>query len=396
MTRRGTILLALSTTALGGMPVWLVSAYAPQIVATYSLQATTYGTLLGAFFLFSALTAVPVGLYVQRIDWLSGVVWTALFSILGLLFLAFLADGLVLLVLGLFIASWANSFSQTSANKGLAAQVPQELQGRAFGFKQAALPISTLIVALTVPFFSAGDDWRYAFCLMALISLGIGYVAVRSLKSQGFESVLPFRPRTPVEKVDKKTSRARAPRYLLFLAAGAGIATGATMSFVGFLVLFSVHIGFSPIDAALALTIGSCAGIVARISLGFVADRLGSGHIRLVQMLMLGGAAGFGFLSIADTIFLLAVGTFFGFALGWAWNGVFHFVVMRSRPDSSAFFTGVVQAAMMAGATLGPPIFGLLAEVSYFASWVFLSCAMIVSVLFIERGYRLMPRAGNQ
>ena len=392
MTQRQTILLALATTCLGGMPVWLVSVYAPQIVATYSLQTTTYGTLLGVFFLFSALTAVPVGRYVQEINWLSGVVWTALFSVLGLLFLAFLAEGLILLVLGLFIASWANSFSQTSANKGLAAHVPQALQGRAFGFKQAALPFSTLIVALTVPLFSTGDNWRFAFCLIALISLIVGHVAVRLIKTQGFALALPLKKKPSPSTTNKGKHRTRSPRYLLFLAAGSGVATGATMSFVGFLVLFSVHIGLSPTAAALVLTIGSCAGIAARISLGFVADRLKSGHIRLVQMLMLGGAAGFGLMSIANTAILLAVGTFLGFAMGWAWNGIFHFVVVRSRPDSSAFFTGVVQASMMTGATLGPPIFGLLTEISYSTSWLFLAGAMLVSAMLVERGYRLMPQ----
>ena len=386
--------LALGATLLGGMPMWLMGAYSPQIVEAFSLQASTYGAVLGVFFLFSALTATPVGRYVNRIDWLAGVTWTAVFSVSGLLFLAFFASGIPLLVLGLFVAAWGNSFSQTSANKGLAQFVPDHLQGRAFGFKQAALPMSTFLVGLSVPIFAGDGNFRWAFVAVAALSALVGGAAFSQLadKRELVRAITMDNLRSR-RKGSPPREKLKAPHYLVLLATGSGIATGATMSFAGFLVLFSVSRGFSPELAALVLALGSFAGIAARIGFGFYADRASSGHFRFVQVLMLGGALGFGVLAFTDSLLLLIVGTILGFAMGWAWNGVFHFAVVRSRPSNSAFFTGVIQAAMMAGATVGPPLFGLVSEWSYPAAWLFLAGSMLVSAGLVARGKHAMERA---
>lgn len=372
--------------------MWLMGAYAPQIVETFSLQASTYGAVLGAFFLFSALTATPVGRYVNRINWLVGVVLTALFSVVGLLVLAFFAAGIPLLLLGLFIAAWGNSFSQTSANKGLAEFVPGHFQGRAFGFKQAALPMSTFIVGLSVPLFSSGSDWRWAFVAIASLSVIVGAIAFSQLDVRASLGALRAPLRVGQRRASKPT-KLRAPRPLVLLATASGIATGATMSFAGFLVLFSVERGFSPELSGIVLAVGSFAGIAARISFGFWADRATSGHFRFVQILMIGGAVGFVTLAGASNLALLIVGTLLGFALGWAWNGVFHFAVIRSKPENSAFYTGVIQAAMMAGATVGPPVFGLISEASFAAAWIFLGAAMLVSASLIGAGKRALDQS---
>lgn len=384
--------LALGATALGGMPMWLMSAYSPQIVSSFSLEASTYGLLLGSFFGFSALTATPVGRYVSGINWLSGITLTALFSVLGLLFLSFFSFNIGFLVLGLFIAAWGNSFSQTSANKGLAQFVPLRLQGRAFGFKQAALPLSTLFVGLSVPLFSADENWKYAFLLVALISAAVGLMAWLSSesKAEGWNRMVQairFGRRTTLTA---RPDRMKAPRHIVLLATASGIATGATMSFTGFLVLYAVSEGFSAERSALVLALGSFAGIAARISAGFWADRAVDGHFRFVQILMLGGALGFGLLAATTSFSVLVLGTLLGFALGWSWNGVFHFAIVRSKPEHSAFFTGIVQAAMMAGATLGPPLFGLLSEWSFSFAWWFLALAMLSSAALVARGAQMM------
>ena len=386
------VVLALAVTTLGGMPMWLMGAYSPQIVETFALQSSTYGAVLGAFFLFSALTATPVGRYVNTLHWLTGVVWTGVFSAVGLVFLAFFANAIPVLLLGLFIAAWGNSFSQTSANKGLAEFVPLHLQGRAFGFKQAALPLSTFIVGLSVPLFSSGDNWRWAFVAVASVSVLLAVVAlVRRGVTPARPSLSDLLHRLPRRSArTPKPAKLTAPKHLVLLATGSGIATGATMSFAGFLVLFAVSQGFTPETAALVLALGSAAGIAARISFGFYADRARTGHFRFVQMLMLGGAVGFGLLAFSSRLDVLILGTLLGFAMGWAWNGVFHFAIIRSSPQQSAFFTGVIQAAMMAGATVGPPVFGLISETSYTAAWLVLSAAMVVSVLLVSRGAATM------
>jgi MFS family permease len=392
---RSVILIALVGTALGGMPMWLMSAYSPQIVETLSLPTTTYGALLGAFFGFSALTATTVGRYVNGINWLAGVSLTAMFSVIGLTFLAFFANSIPLIILGLFIAAWGNSFSQTSANKGLAEHIPIGLQGRAFGFKQAALPLSTFVVGLSVPLFSTSENWRFAFVAISIISATVGILAISQIREKAavFKTVLARILRSgSSSKTTRTYQKQRAPKHLILLAAGSGLATGATMSFAGFLVLFSVGIGFSLELAALVMAVGSFAGVAARVTFGFWADRTEGGHLLLVQVLMLGGALGLVLLALTNNLALLVVGTLLVFAMGWSWNGVFQYAIIRSEPASSAFFTGVVQAAMMAGATVGPPLFAMVSQLSYFAAWIFLAATMVIAAGLVRWGKFEMDR----
>lgn len=388
MKSRSVILMALVGTALGGMPMWLMSAYSPQIVETLALPTTTYGALLGAFFGFSALTATAVGRYVNGINWLAGVSLTSMFSVVGLTFLAFFANSVPLLLLGLFIAAWGNSFSQTSANKGLAEFVPVGLQGRAFGVKQAALPLSTFVVGLSVPLFSTEDNWRFAFVAISIISATVGFLAISQIREKKavFKTVFSRLLERHNSKSALASQKQKVARHLVLLAAGSGLATGATMSFAGFLVLFSVGIGFSLELAALVMVVGSFAGVAARVTFGFWADKSEGGHLLLVQLLMLGGAMGLVLLAFTNNLAFLVVGTLLVFAMGWSWNGVFQYAIIRSDPGSSAFFTGVVQAAMMAGATVGPPLFALVSQLSYFAAWLFLASTMVIAAGLVRWG----------
>lgn len=392
MNAKSVIFIALGATALGGMPMWLLGAYSPQIVSTFSLGGAQFGAVLGAFFLFSTLTAIPVGRFVNGISWLTGITLTSLFSAVGLLFLAFFSSGIPLLLVGLFIASWANSFSQTSANKGLSEGVPRALAGRAFGLKQAALPLSTFVVGLSVPLFATGDDWRYAFLAIASFAVALGMLALWLLYRRRLHGLVWEGSQVLPDLKSVRAERTRAPRAVVLLAIGSGIATGATMSFAGFLVLFAVSEGNSPQSAALVLALGSFAGIAARIGFGFWADRAKSGHFMLVTGLILGGALGFALLAFSNGLAVLVAGTLLGFALGWAWNGVFHFAVTSSNPTQSAYFTGIIQAAMMAGATVTPPAFGLLSQSSFPLAWLMLSGMMVVAALFIVRGARAIDR----
>lgn len=395
MKPRSALVIALIATALGGMPIWLMGAYSPQIVNTYGLDPSTFGAVLAAFFGFSALTGTTIGRYVNTIHWLVGVLLTSVFSVVGLLMLAFVGGGIPLILMGLFIAALANSFSQPSANKGLALHINPSHQGRAFGLKQAALPISTFVVSLTVPLFSTGEDWRYAYASIAVISASLGVYSIirlgagRDYLKRSFAKAFD---RSTCRWKRKKTGIEPIPRYLKYLAVGAGLGTGSTMSFAGFLVLFAVNRGFTPEQSALVLALGSFVGIFARIYFGFLADKRGRRHFIFVATMMVGGSVGFVVLALTQNLAMLIIGTILGFGMGWAWNGVFHFAVIKVKPESSAFFTGVVQASMAGGATIGPAAFGVLSQqFSFSVAWFFLASTLLLAAAFVLYARKLLP-----
>jgi peptidoglycan biosynthesis protein MviN/MurJ (putative lipid II flippase) len=60
---------------------------------------------------------------------------------------------------------------------------------------------------------------------------------------------------------------------------------------------------------------------------------------------------------------VLAVG------FGYAWSGLFNLVVVRVWHTTPASATGVTQTGLWAGATLGPLLFGFIAEHTYALAW---------------------------
>jgi predicted MFS family arabinose efflux permease len=228
-----------------------------------------------------------------------------------------------------------------------------------------------------------------------MISATVGLLAVLQIRNKAaalktvFDRLMDI-GRSP--KAVRAVKKEKAPRHLILLATGSGLATAATMSFTGFLVLFSVGLGFSLEVAGLVMAVGSLAGVLARVTFGFWADRTKDGHLLMVQFLMLGGALGLVLLVFTSNLEMLVIGTLLVFAMGWSWNGVFQYAIIRSEPASSAFFTGVVQAAMMAGATVGPPIFALVSQLSYLVAWVFLATTMVIAAGLVRWGKFEMDR----
>ena len=114
-------------TGLGGMPIWLLSAYSPFVIESLSLTSTEYGLLIATFFGFSALTGVWLGGSSARNGWVSGVIYTAILAAVGLSVMGLLASNWLVMASGIAISSLANSLSQPSANLAIASAISKSL-----------------------------------------------------------------------------------------------------------------------------------------------------------------------------------------------------------------------------------------------------------------------------
>jgi MFS family permease len=387
MKARPTLALALIGTGLGGMPIWLLSAYSPFVIDSLDLTKTTYGFVVAAFFGFSALTGIGAGRMVNRIGWPAGLAYTAVLAAIGLIVMGAVSTGFAVLVAGILVSSLANAFSQPAANMAIALHVRKARQGLAFGIKQAALPLSTFLVGITVPFFTFEDGWRWAFVIIAGLSLIFGaavlaYTGTTRELADKFKRAFKFEPRA------KQGKHKKISIPLRYLAVGAGLGTSTTMTFAGFIVLYGVHIGLSAADAAVVLSIGSGVGVLARVGAGAFADRRGKGYLMMVSIMMLGGAVGYTLIGFATEIVVLTIGTILAFGLGWAWNGVFHLSIVRLNPDEAAASTGVIQTGMAFGATVGPALFGWIAVNNFAFGWFGLTVTMLAGIAFMLLGQR--------
>lgn len=87
--------------------------------------------------------------------------------------------------------------------------------------------------------------------------------------------------------------------------------------------------------------------------------------------------------------------------MGWGFNGLFWFSVVRTSPGATGTATGSVMPGGHIGGILGPVVFGLVAEgVSYSAAWSVLGVSAALGAVAMLLGRRTIVRykhaAGNR
>ena len=391
-----TTAVAIACSSLSNLPVWVLTGLAPSIGASLGFGEVGLGVAIAAFFGASALSAFAAGTAVDLMGWRRGMVLAAVLIGMSLAGMG-LAPSWPLMIAALVVGAVGFAFAQPSSNVALAETVTMARQGMAFGLKQASLPLTTLVVGLSVPLFLGEGGWRWAFaCSAGLALLFVVLVVILGKRP-------PRGDRRRASDVLRRRSRpmpapVRPPRHrpqppLLMLAAGAGLGSTATATIGGFLVVFGVSTGLSPSDAGRLLAVGSIVCLISRLVTGWVADRRGRGHLRVVGLMMLGGSTGFVLLAIGVPWTVVA-GTALAFGLGWAWNGLFAFAVVHNHRDYPAMATGVVQTAMNTGSATGPLAFGVaLSLTSYTAAWIGVAVLLAAGALLILHGRRMLARA---
>jgi len=175
---------------------------------------------------------------------------------------------------------------------------------------------------------------------------------------------------------------------LVVLAVGVGLGAAAAGALAGFLVTGGVEVGLGPGLAGLALTVGSVVGIVCRLWAGARADRRPGGHLRVVALMLVGGAGAVAVLAVGVP-WLYLVGTLFAFGAGWGWPGLFNFSIVRNNPNAPGAATGITQTGTYIGAVVGPLVFGAVAQdLSFGAAW-----SMLVVCYLLAAGAMLVGRS---
>jgi MFS family permease len=126
--------------------------------------------------------------------------------------------------------------------------------------------------------------------------------------------------------------------------------------------------------------------VIARTGSGWLADRRGGGHLTVVSLQLIGGAAGLLLIS-AGTGPTLAAGTVIGYGLGWSWPGLLNHAIVQLYPGAAAVATSIVQVGVYAGGALGPLTFGFLADgLSFRTAWRISAAAMFLSAVVLGLG----------
>ena len=241
-----------------------------------------------------------------------------------------------------------------ASNVVLVHHVAEKHRGLAFGLKQSAVPLAATLSGLALPVIALRAGWRWAFAVMIVFPL----------------ASLLLAPATPVEHRsvgERPAVRLRPPRALLLLAGVGLFAATAVGTLNPFLVRAGIEAGFSAGAAGVVLSVAAASLIVTRVLWGAVLDRTGADPLRVIFLLLAVGSLGYAMLASAAMV-PFAIGAVIAYAFGWAWPGVQFLAGLRLWPENPGEATGILQMGAFLGATIGPLVFGVLAERISFAA----------------------------
>lgn len=370
------IVLAILSSTMSVVPVFLIGSLAVLIRDSLRVSLPTIGWTFVAFYLGSSLTSAPAGYVVQRKGWRWGLHAAAGLTAMALLGLGLLTAGWIELLAFAILGGAGYAFAQVASSMLIAEEVKLR-RGLAFGIKQAAVPSAGILAGLALPVLGLKIGWESTFALFGLVELGYLVFLPKGSSSRGLDAL-------PIERVRRRVSDLRS-LILVAIAGGLGAATANTLG--AYYVEGLVDAGVGESSAGMLLAGGSVVGLVARVGMGWYADRSKRGTLAPIAWMLIIGAFGF-LMFVAEPSWVRLPATLLAFGAGWGWPGLFSFAVVRLNPDAPASATGIAQIGAFTGAGLGPILFGMAADHWGFATaWILTAgCAFLGGLcVFIAR-----------
>lgn len=368
------------------MPVFLVGALSLQIRQDIAITAAQFGLVTSVFFLVSAVASIPLGRLAQRWGPIRSLRVSGVLALAGYLGIGIVVQSWRSLFVFLGVVGCANALAQPAGNLAIARGV-SKARGLAFGVKQAAVPIATLIAGVAVPVAATLVPWRTVF-----ITVGFGAVLTGMFASAITE--------LPAEQIQRRiAANGQAKKVVLFplvmLSIGGALAAAAVNALGIFFVPAAVATGWEEISAGRLLAIASFLSIAMRVIVGGLADRFKSDGLVWVATFIGVGAVTFFMLGFSEFSLFYASVYVIAFGIGWGWPGLFQFAVAIKNESQTAVAAGIVQAGVWVGGVVGPLSFGLIAQRYGFAVSFFTGAVLqVISVGFIVYAKRRYQRLG--
>lgn len=384
--------VALATTS-GVLPAFLIGSQAVQLGRDLALSTGAVGAAVAVAWLVGSAASTPMGAASERLGGHRGLRIAALVSATAMAWSAVAGRSWGLLAVGAALGGCANSLAQPSANLLIARNLPVHRHGVAFGIKQGAIPVASMLGGGAVPVLTLTLGWRATFAAGAAFAL----VAAAAVPSAGRDrtAAVVDRPAHDAGAPPRPAGRPRGERARALVVLGCGVGLGAASAgaLASFLVAGAVEVGMGEGVAGLVLMAGSVVGIALRLVLGARADRVGGDQLRVVSRLMVVGSASVLVYALGGIPGYVAA-TPLAFGAGWAWPGLFNLSVVRRYPEAPGAATGMTQTGTYLGAGLGPLAFGAVVDaVGWSAAWTGAAASMALAAVAVGIGRRMADAA---
>jgi cyanate permease len=375
------LVVAVAAAILGVLPAFLIGTLALPIRDELGFAETGLGALLTIYSITSAAASAPMGRLVERMGPAGGIRISCLSGAITMLGIAVLTRSWAGLAGWLVLGGLGHAAVHPAANLVLARRITPHRQGLAFGIKQAAIPAAIFLGGLAVPIGTGRVGWRAVFMAAAALSLLVVAWSGRA------------RAPTTAARIRQAGEIRTAP--LLVLAVGTALAVGAVQPVAAFYVSYGVERGLSAATAGGLLAAASLLNLTIRVGAGAAVDRRPhTDLLRVVAALVTAGSFGLGLLALAGVgPWTLVIGVLVGVGVGWSWNGLLHFSVVRAHPAAPAAASSITQSGLFTGAAFGPLLFGALVErTSYVLGWSAALISMLVGAALIQLSRRLLTQ----
>jgi predicted MFS family arabinose efflux permease len=386
------------------LPLFLVGSQAVQLRADLGLDLAAIGALVAFGWVAASLTSTSMGRLAEQVGGGRALRSAALMNAIAMLLIATVGRSWFVLVVLVVFGGLGNAMAQPAANILTARTIPLDRQGIAFGIKQSAIPLATLLGGLAVPLITLSVGWRWTYVAGAVLAAGAAVLvvgegdgaraddpveegaglveAIEDAAAHHEGSAPPAVSEVlleePVAAWEPGRVARRRRRPLIVLAVGVGLGASAAGALSQFLVSGGVAAGLEEGVAGLLLSMGSAVGIASRLAMGARADRRPGDQLVTVVAMMVVGSVAYAALGLGVPVaYLLATPVAFG--LGWAWPGLFNLSVVREYPEAPGAATGITQTGTYLGAGLGPLLVGVVVDRWSFAVAWPLSAALLLA-----------------
>lgn len=367
----GVMLASVLTTISSVYPAFLAGALGPELRSSIGLTEGFFGFVIGAFFVGSAVGSIWLGRVGERIGARRMITLSLLTTaVVSAAIAGFVRSGWVL-VAALACAGFANSGSQSAANKLLSQSIDPRKLGFAIAVKQSGMPGATLLGGLAVPVIALTVGWPWAYAAASVLAVAALIVVLRFAPDDR-----PVGARSRSVSVNDQLLSSRP--VLLAAAVAAGFSAAAAGTLGSWLTSSATDAGWSTGAAGVLLSIGSVSGIATRLVLGWRADGSASLPMRTAALFL--GLGALGALLLAPRLdWTHALAAIVAFGAGWSWPALFNFAVVRANPGAAAQATGVTQTGVYIGVFTGPIVMGQIVERSgYTLGWTLVALSMLV------------------
>jgi sugar phosphate permease len=379
----------------GAFAALAVAPLAPSLVDTLRLSRVQAGLFLPAAYLGGVLMSLPAGWLTDRLG-VRRTLAGGLTVIASMIALGAFAARLDAFLACLVLAGFGFSVLNPATGRAIIEWFAPRRRGAAMGIKQTGLTLGGVAAALVLPAVAHVAGLRRALLVGAATSLVSALIVAVAYREPVTRAAAPALPRPRLRDVG---TFLRRPGLLVVFASGLALSI-AQSSLLAYLALFAKEtFGVSAVAAAHLLALAQLGGTASRLAGGVVSDRYFGSRRRpgvvLTAVLGAGCYVAFAFGEALPFALVRALAVVAGVG-AFGWVGLYFALVAEvGGARYAGVLTGVATMFAWSGVLVGPPVFGVLLELtqSYRAPWLALAVIALAVALTLPRPRPLVERA---